>query len=87
VDFENTMRDHFALAPSTLETHSNHASYFLDRLAGRWVRLRDPSVKHIQRYFDGKKGKKDEGWALSTRRGGSLFRRSFLTACRATSVG
>lgn len=64
VDFENTMRDSFALAPSTVETRSRHASYFLGWLAGRRVRLRDLSVQHIERYLD---GKKDEGWALSTR--------------------
>lgn len=63
-DFEQAMREHFALASSTIETRSRHASYFLDWISRRNVKLQNLSVQHVERYLDNKRA---EGWALSTR--------------------
>jgi integrase/recombinase XerD len=74
-DYENAMRERFALAPSTIDTRSSHASYFLNWIRRRKISLRNLSVHHIEHYLD---NKRTEGWALATRVTASFSLQLFL---------
>ena len=62
-DFEATLKQRFALAPSTISVCARHTLWFLSWMSQRNIPLRDVSVGHIERYLDMRKAK---GWALAT---------------------